>query len=66
MTAAIEMRGLRAGYGERIAIDDVDLSVARGSLTAIFGPNGGGKSTLLKCIAGLMAPCTGKIGRAHV
>ena len=61
MTAAIEIRGLRAGYGERIAIDDVNLSIARGSLTAIFGPNGGGESTLLKCIAGLMAPRAGTI-----
>jgi ABC-type Mn2+/Zn2+ transport system ATPase subunit len=61
MTPAIEIRGLRAGYGERIAIDDVDLSIARGSLTAIFGPNGGGKSTLLKCIAGLMTPRAGTI-----
>ncbi|MGI9096283.1 MAG: metal ABC transporter ATP-binding protein [Candidatus Limnocylindrus sp.] len=61
MTPAIEIHGLRAGYGERIAIDDVDLSIARGSLTAIFGPNGGGKSTLLKCIAGLMTPRAGTI-----
>jgi ABC-type Mn2+/Zn2+ transport system ATPase subunit len=61
MTPAIEIHGLRAGYGERIAIDDVDLSIARGSLTAIFGPNGGGKSTLLKCIAGLMRPRAGTI-----
>ena len=52
---------MTAGYGERPAISDINLDLARGSLTAIFGPNGGGKSTLLKCIAGLMQPWSGTI-----
>jgi manganese/iron transport system ATP-binding protein len=58
---AIRVADLTAGYGERAAISDVTLNLARGSLTAVFGPNGGGKSTLLKCIAGLLQPWSGSI-----
>ena len=61
MSLAVSIRDLSAGYGDRVAIEGVSLDFARGSLTAIFGPNGGGKSTLLKCIAGLMEPRTGSI-----
>jgi ABC-type Mn2+/Zn2+ transport system ATPase subunit len=50
-----------AGYGTAIALRDVDLDIGRGSLLAIFGPNGGGKTTLLKLIAGLLPPWTGTI-----
>ena len=60
-TAAVVLHGVTAGYGDRAAIEDVNLEIAAGSLTAIFGPNGGGKSTLLKCIAGLMQPWSGSI-----
>ena len=58
---AVAISSVTAGYGERAAISDVNLDLARGSLTAIFGPNGGGKSTLLKCVAGLMQPWSGTI-----
>ncbi len=58
---AIELVDVTAGYGDRAAISGVSLSLAPGSLTAIFGPNGGGKSTLLKCIAGLMQPWSGSV-----
>ena len=60
-TNAIELIDVTAGYGDRAAISSVSLSLAPGSLTAIFGPNGGGKSTLLKCIAGLMQPWSGNV-----
>ena len=58
---AVAISSVTAGYGERAAISDINLDLARGSLTAIFGPNGGGKSTLLKCMAGLMKPWSGSI-----
>lgn len=58
---AVSIRALTAGYGDRAAISEVILELSAGSLTAIFGPNGGGKSTLLKCIAGLMRPWSGNI-----
>ena len=44
---AVNISNVTAGYGDRAAVSDITLDLARGSLTAIFGPNGGGKSTLL-------------------
>jgi ABC-type Mn2+/Zn2+ transport system ATPase subunit len=58
---AVAFSGVTAGYGDRAAISNVDVVLQAGSLTAIFGPNGGGKSTLIKCVAGLIRPWTGSI-----
>lgn len=58
---AIRVNGVSAGYGGRQALDDVNLEISRGALVAIFGPNGGGKSTLLKLIAGLIDPWRGSV-----
>ncbi len=58
---AVIISGVTAGYGDRGAISNVNLTLQTGSLTAIFGPNGGGKSTLIKCMAGLMQPWSGSI-----
>jgi ABC-type Mn2+/Zn2+ transport system ATPase subunit len=60
-SAAVRLRGVSAGYGDQLALRDVDLEIATGSLLAIFGPNGGGKTTLIKLIAGLLKPWTGTI-----
>jgi ABC-type Mn2+/Zn2+ transport system ATPase subunit len=60
-TPAIRLQHVTAGYGDRIALADVDLEVAVGSLLAIIGPNGSGKSTLLKTIAGLLEPFEGTV-----
>ena len=58
---AIRLRDVTAGYGARVALDQVDLEIATGSLLAIIGPNGAGKSTLLKVIAGLLLPFSGTV-----
>jgi ABC-type Mn2+/Zn2+ transport system ATPase subunit len=58
---AIRLRDVTAGYGVRVALDQVDLEIATGSLLAIIGPNGAGKSTLLKVIAGLLLPFSGTV-----
>ena len=60
-TVAVRLRDVSAGYGERIALEEISLDLPTGSLVAIFGPNGGGKSTLLKLIAGLLTPTTGTV-----
>src|SRR3954465_12544074 len=57
--AAIRLSGISAGYGGRVALDDVTLAISTGSMTAVVGPNGGGKSTLLKVMAGLLQPWAG-------
>jgi sulfate transport system ATP-binding protein len=48
-------------FGDFVALDDVSLEVRDGSLTALLGPSGGGKSTLLRVIAGLELPDTGTV-----
>jgi sulfate transport system ATP-binding protein len=58
---AIEVRNVDKRFGDFIALDDVSLTVADGSLTALLGPSGSGKSTLLRIIAGLEAPEGGEI-----
>src|SRR5215217_5926941 len=57
----IEARNVTKRYGEFAALDDVSVSVPDGSLTALLGPSGGGKSTLLRVIAGLEEPDAGTV-----
>jgi ABC-type Mn2+/Zn2+ transport system ATPase subunit len=59
--AALELRGVSVGYRGQPALEDVNLSVPAGSMLAIVGPNGGGKSTLLKLLLGLLVPWGGSI-----
>ncbi|MDQ2935282.1 MAG: metal ABC transporter ATP-binding protein [Chloroflexota bacterium] len=60
-TLAVRIHDVTAGYGERVALEGITLDLPTGSLVAIFGPNGGGKSTLLKLIAGLLTPSQGTV-----
>ena len=57
----LELQGIRRRYSEITALDDVDLSVSRGSRTAVVGPSGSGKTTLLRIIAGFDVPDDGKV-----
>ncbi len=50
---SIEVRGVGKRYGDFVALDDINVSLPTGQLTALLGPSGGGKSTLLRIIAGL-------------
>lgn len=51
--AALELRGITAGYGHVVALREIDLAVAPGSVVAVLGANGAGKSTLARTISGL-------------
>ncbi len=59
--AGIVFRDLTLGYDGHPAVHHLQASIPFGSLTAIVGPNGGGKSTLLKAIAGLVTPLSGEL-----
>jgi len=52
---------LRAGYGPRTILSDLDLTVPPGAITAIVGANACGKSTLLRCLARLLRPTAGQV-----
>jgi ABC-2 type transport system ATP-binding protein len=58
--AAIWTRGLTKSYGERRAVDHLDLHVPRGALSGFVGPNGAGKSTTLRMLLGLIRPTAGR------
>lgn len=58
---AIRLDGVSTGYGDRTALENVTLALDVGTLTAVVGPNGGGKSTLLKVIAGLLPIWSGTV-----
>jgi phospholipid/cholesterol/gamma-HCH transport system ATP-binding protein len=48
----VELKNLTFGYGERVILDDVSLTVPRGKVTALMGASGGGKTTILRLIGG--------------
>lgn len=58
---AIDVRDLTAGYGAAPVFTGVTLTVPAGSGTCVFGENGIGKSTLLRCVSGLQRPESGEI-----
>jgi phospholipid/cholesterol/gamma-HCH transport system ATP-binding protein len=57
----VRIRGLRFSHGSRVIFDGVDLDIARGSVTAVMGPSGTGKTTLLRLISGQLRPDAGTI-----
>ncbi|WP_373019384.1 ABC transporter ATP-binding protein [Thiomicrorhabdus sp.] len=57
----IDIQGLSFSRGSRTIFDSLDLTIPRGKVTAIMGPSGTGKTTLLKLIAGQLKPAAGKI-----
>ncbi|MFV1972523.1 MAG: ABC transporter ATP-binding protein [Thiohalobacterales bacterium] len=57
----VQVRDLAFSRGERSIFDGIDLDIARGSVTAIMGPSGTGKTTLLKLIGGQLQPQQGSI-----
>ncbi|MCU1497865.1 MAG: sulfate transporter ATP-binding protein [Acidimicrobiales bacterium] len=58
---SIEVHGINKRFGDFVALSDVSLTIPSGRLTALLGPSGGGKSTLLRIIAGLESADSGTI-----
>lgn len=61
MTPCIEVKGVTVAYDERPVLENIDWTVKFGTLAAIIGPNGGGKSTLLRAIVGRLQPLRGTV-----
>lgn len=57
----ISMRNLTKRFGEKIALDNLNLEVAGGELFSFLGPNGAGKTTTIKLMTGLLKPTSGEI-----
>ena len=57
----IEIKGVSKSFGSNVVLDEVDLTIYPGEALAIIGPSGTGKSTILRIIAGLLAPDAGEV-----
>ncbi len=61
MVRLVEIHSMSAGYDTNIVLQDIDFHVSENDFIGIIGPNGGGKTTLLKVILGLIKPVKGEI-----
>jgi lipopolysaccharide export system ATP-binding protein len=59
--AGLQISHLKKSYKQRVVIRDVSLTLGRGEVVALLGPNGSGKTTCFYCIAGLVVPESGKV-----
>jgi manganese/zinc/iron transport system ATP- binding protein len=60
-TDALVLEGVSVAYGRRLILKDVSAEIERGQVVGVIGPNGGGKSTLLKAVAGVIPVLDGTI-----
>jgi branched-chain amino acid transport system ATP-binding protein len=61
LASSLTIDGIHAGYGAVRVIEDVSIEVAAGETVVLLGTNGNGKSTLMKCVMGLVRPSAGRI-----
>ena len=61
MDTLVQIRNLSVGYGQNLILQDVSLSIRQFDFIGVIGPNGGGKTTLLKALLGLLLPVSGEI-----
>ena len=59
--ASLSVENLIAGYGEVLALDQVTITAAAGTITAVLGANGAGKTTLLRTVSGMVRPRGGRV-----
>lgn len=60
-TPLVQVRHVTFGYGQEVVLDHVDLEIGPRDFLAVIGPNGGGKTTLLKVMLGLLRPWSGEV-----
>src|SRR3546814_16086773 len=60
-TAAVRAVGLRKAFGPTVAVDDVSFEIQPGTVHALLGENGAGKSTVVKLLSGLIEPSGGQL-----
>lgn len=61
MEGVLELKNVTKRYGKKTALDDVTLNLPKGAVVGLLGPNGSGKTTMLKMAAGLLTPTSGEI-----
>jgi zinc transport system ATP-binding protein len=61
MKKLLEIKNLSAGYENNIVLEDISMEVFSGDFIGVIGPNGGGKTTLIKTILGLIKPISGEM-----
>ena len=57
----LSVRGLTRSFGDQVVIRDLDLTVQAGERVALRGPNGSGKTTILRCVTGALTPTAGEV-----
>ncbi|MCP5024429.1 MAG: ABC transporter ATP-binding protein [bacterium] len=65
-TPIASMRGISRHFGDLVAVNNLDLSIAPGEVVGLLGPNGAGKSTAVRMLVGLLAPTEGTVSIAGV
>ncbi len=58
---AIQTRRLSRRFGPVVAVDSVDLDIPRGEIFGFLGPNGSGKTTMIRMLCGLLSPTHGEV-----
>ncbi|MEG0129473.1 ATP-binding cassette domain-containing protein, partial [Clostridium sp.] len=61
MDNIIEFKGVSKKYGAKAALNNIDINIPKGKIVGLLGPNGSGKTTMIKLINGLLTPSDGEI-----
>ena len=64
MTDLISLNSVTIGYDSKIVLRDVDLTVKRGEIITIVGPNGSGKTSMMRALIGALVPTNGSVSRS--